>query len=95
MELKHIKIDTDIRMKVETEIKERKIESTKETSVNKDAKDHKNPYYEKLEQDNSKEKKYLVVDGIKDTGMNVSVEVEKIESMNQENSRGRVLDTKK
>lgn len=95
MELKHIKIDTDIRIKVETEIKERKIESAKEVSVNKDAKDHKNSYYEKLEQDNSKEKRYVVVDGIKDTGTNVSVEVEKIESMNQENSKGRILDTKK
>lgn len=95
MELKHIKIDTDIRMKVEEEIKEDKVHFAKEVNVNKDLKDKGNTYYRKVGKYESEGKKYIVVDGVKNADTNLSVEVEKLESINQENSRGGFLDTKK
>lgn len=95
MELKLIKIDSDIRNKVEEEIKEDKVHSAKEANINKDSKDNKAGDYKKLKKIDSVEKKYIVVDGIKNTGINLSVDVERFENINQENSKGRLLDTKK
>ena len=95
MEFKLNKIDTDIRNKMQEKIKDDKVHSGKEINVKQDLNDRGKGYYRKLERDNSKEKRYLVVDGVRDTRENLSVEVEKIESVNQENSTGRILDTKK
>lgn len=95
MEFKLIKIDTDIRNKMQEKIKVDKVHSGKEINVKQDLKDKEKTYYKNLENDNAKEKRYLVVDGVRNTRENLSVEVEKIESINQENSTGRILDTKK
>lgn len=95
MEFKLNKIDTDIRNKMQEKIKDDKVHSGKEINVKRDLKNKEKNYYRNLENDNSKEKGYLVVDGIRNTRENLSVEVEKLENINQENSTGRILDTKK
>jgi hypoxanthine phosphoribosyltransferase len=95
MEFKLNKIDTDIRNKMQEKIKDDKVHSGKEINVKQDLKDRGKNYYKNIEKDNLKEKRYLVVDGVRDTRENLSVEVEKLESINQENSTGRILDTKK
>ena len=95
MEFKLNKIDTDIRNKMQEKIKDDKVHSGKEINVKQHLKDKGKNYYKNLENNNSKEKRYLVVDGVKNTRENLSVEVEKLESINQENSTGRIIDAKK
>ena len=41
------------------------------------------------------EKRYITIDGIKYNKKNINVKVEKVEEINEENSKGRILDTKK
>lgn len=96
MEFKLNKIDTDIRKKMQEEIKDNKVHSNKAISVKKDLKEDKNSSKEKyVHEDQREEKKYLTIDGMKNYNEKVSIEVEKIENIDQENSKGRVLDTKK
>ena len=89
------KIDTDIRIKLQEEIKEGKVHSGKAISVDEDLKDESDASYEEPEKSNSKVKKHITVDGVKDFNEKLSIEVEKIEEMNEENSKGKILDAKK
>lgn len=94
MEFKLNKIDTDIRKKMQEEIKDDKVHSGSAINVKKDLKDDRYTE-EKYELEKRKEKKYLTIDGIKDDNEKMAVEVEKLENMDEENSKGRILDAKK
>ena len=89
------KIDPEIRNKIQEGIKTGKIHSGKSINVNEDLKDHGKGYYTKLKTNESEQKEYITIDGVKNTQINLSVKAEKLENINQENSRGGFLDTKK
>ncbi|OCA96808.1 hypothetical protein [Clostridium beijerinckii] len=94
MEFKLNKIDTDIRKKMQEETKDDKVHSGKGISIKKDIKDEKS-YHEKNLKEDENEKKFVTIDGIKYNSKNVDVQVEKVEKISGENSKGRVLDTMK
>lgn len=84
------KIDTDIRRRHQEEIKEGKVHNAKGINVNQDAKDNQEAFLNE-----KKQKKYITIDGIKYEGEKMSIEAEKLESVDEENSKGRILDAKK
>lgn len=94
MEFKLNKIDTDIRKKIQEEIKEDKVHAGKGINIKKDIKDE---MHEEKESSNTEEsdKKYITIEGIKYNYKNIGVSVEKLEEVNGENSKGRILDTTK
>ncbi len=94
MEFKVNKIDTDIRKKIQEEIKEDKVHSGKSISVKKDIKDEKHEEIVNSDKKNS-EKKYITIDGIKYNQKNIDIKAEKLEEINESNSKGRILDTTK
>lgn len=94
MEFKLNKIDTDIRKKMQEEIKEDKVHSGKGISVKKDIKDEKHENEENLNKEEY-EKRYITIDGIKYNHKNIDIKAEKIEKINEDNSKGRILDTTK
>ena len=94
MEFKLNKIDTDIRKKMQEEIKEDKVHSGKSISVKKDIKDERHEEIKNLDEEES-EKRYITIDGVRYNNKNISVKVEKVEEINNENSKGRILDKKK
>lgn len=97
MEFKLNKIDTDIRDKIYESTKADKIHGTKEKNgidKLKDYDEQKEKSNEKQKRRNS-EKKYITIDGIKYDSAKVNIEAEKIETINEENSKGRILDAKK
>jgi len=95
LEFKLNKIDTDIRKKMQEEIKEDKVHSGKGMNVTKDLKDEKNEYINLDETKGENEKRYITIDGVRDNSKNISVKVEKVEKITYENSKGRILDSKK
>lgn len=95
MEFKLNKIDTDIRKKMQEERKDSKVHSGKAINVKRDIKDDRNTNDEKHKQEQREEKKYLTIDGIKYNKEKVAIEVEKLENLDENNSKGRVLDEKK
>ncbi|GEA29298.1 MULTISPECIES: hypothetical protein [Clostridium] len=96
MEFKLNKIDTDIRKKMQEEIKEEKVHSGKNITIKKDVKDEKNEDVNTKDFDkNEHEKRYITIDGVKLSNKNINIKVEKVEKINEENSKGRLLDTTK
>jgi hypothetical protein len=94
LEFKLNKIDTDIRKKMQEEIKEDKVHSGKSISIKKDIKDERHEEIKNLDEEES-EKRYITIDGVRYNNKNISVKVEKVEEINNENSKGRILDKKK
>jgi len=94
LEFKLNKIDTDIRKKMQEEIKEDKVHSGKGINVTKDLKDEKHEERQNTDEEEN-EKRYITIDGVRRNNKNISIKVEKIEEMNDENSKGRILDKKK
>lgn len=94
MEFKLNKIDTDIRKKMQEEIKEDKVHSGKGINIKKDLKEEKKDYIQE-EKVKEIEKKFITIDGMKYSNRNMDVRVEKIENLNEENSKGRILDRTK
>lgn len=94
MEFKLNKIDTDIRKKMQEEIKEDKVHSGKSISIKKDIKDERDRDVAEST-DKEFEKRYITIDGIKDNHRNIDIKVEKVEKINESNSKGRILDTTK
>lgn len=97
MEFRVNKIDTDIRKRMQEELKEDKVHSGKSISIKKDLKDDKKEF-DNNNQNFTKEgynKKYITIDGVKYRDKNIDIEVEKIEEVNEVNSKGRVLDATK
>lgn len=95
MEFKLNKIDTDIRKKMQEKTQDHKVHSGSAISVKRDLKDDKNTNDEKGEEEQKKEKKYLTINGIKYKNEKIAIEVEKLENIDEENSKGRILDAKK
>lgn len=97
MEFKLNKIDTDIREKIYESTKADKIHGANEENEITKLKD----YDERKEKNNkneprkNKSKKYITIDGIKQDNITVDVQVEKIVTINEEDSKGRILDAKK
>lgn len=90
------KIDTSIREKLKEETKEDKVHSGKSINVNKDLENQeKNVEYKNLKENTSEGKKYITIDGVKNFNEKVSIKVEKIDEINVENSKGKILDAKK
>ncbi len=94
MEFKLNKIDTDIRKKMQEDIKEDKVHSGKGITIKKDIKDEKSLFSSELKE-SEHEKKYITIDGIKYNNKNIDVEAEKVEGINEGNSKGRILDITK
>lgn len=94
MEFKLNKIDTDIRKKMQEDIKEEKVHSGKGINIKKDIKDEKSRYQEDLKE-NEREKRYITIEGVKYHNKNIDVKVEKVEELKEDNSKGRILDKKK
>lgn len=95
LEFKLNKIDTDIRKKMQEEIKDNKVHSGKAINVKRDLKDEKNTNYKGFEAKGNKEKKYITIASIKYDKEGLEVTVEKTENIDGENSKGRILDAKK
>lgn len=94
MEFKLNKIDTDIRKKMQEEIKEDKVHSSESISVKKDLKEEKQEVQSKSEKNKNK-KRYFNVEAVRYTNKNININAEKLEEINKENSKGRILDTTK
>ncbi|MBN7573073.1 hypothetical protein C1H57_00460 [Clostridium sp. 2-1] len=94
MEFKLNKIDTDIRKKIQEETKEDKVHSGKGISIKKDVKEE--DFEEKdCHSEKDHEKRYFTVNGVKYNQKNIDIKVEKIEKINEGNSKGSILDTVK
>lgn len=94
MEFKLNKIDTDIRKKMQEDIKEDKVHSGKNITIKKDIKEEKQVQIEDVSFDEPK-KRYITIDGVKYNSSNINVEAEKLEEIKEENSKGRILDITK
>lgn len=94
MEFKLNKIDSDIRKKINEEIKEDKVHAGKGINIKRDIKYEKQEAKESLDRKES-DKKHITIDGLKYNHENIDVSVERLEELNEENSKGRVLDTTK
>ncbi|MDU1005165.1 MAG: hypothetical protein E7A63_08835 [Clostridium butyricum] len=96
MEFKLNKIDTDIRKKMQEQTKEDKVHGSSSISVKKDKKENdknNDNNYKKNQKDDKK--KFFTIDGVKYNKKELDVKGEKIERLNEENSKGRMLDTRK
>lgn len=94
MEFKLNKIDTDIRKKMQEETKDDKVHSSESISVKKDIKDERQQQMKSLYEEEH-EKRYITIDGTKYNNKNIDINAEKVEEINGENSKGRILDTTK
>ncbi len=94
MEFKLNKIDTDIRKKMQEEIKDNKVHSGKSINIKKDIKDEKHEEIKPFDEEEN-EKRYITIDGVRDNNKNISIRAEKVEKITDESSKGRILDKKK
>lgn len=96
MEFKFNKIDTDIRKKMQEKIKDGKVHGNESINIKKDIKEDDNKNKGTKEENNRNlKKRFFTIDGIRYTNETLDIEVEKLEGLDEENSRGRILDTKK
>lgn len=99
MEFKLNKIDTDIRRKLQEEIKENKVHSTKSTDVKRDIVKEKNENYDnknkKKKYISNNDKRFITIDGIKYNDKSIEIKAEKFEEINEKNTKGTILDAKK
>lgn len=93
MEFKLNKIDTDIRRKIDEQTKSDKVHSGKKINVNKDLNERHSKNNSKNEMENKR--RYFTIDGVKYSKNEIQIEAEKNESIDIQNSMGRILDTKK
>lgn len=102
MEFKLNKIDMDIIRKLQNEIKEDKVHSAQNINLKQDIikykercnNKEKNSRNKKQTEDNIN-KKYITIDGLKDDEQYVQIRAEKLEKVNEENSKGIIINTKK
>ncbi len=98
MEFRLNKVDTDLRDKLKEEIKTDKIHGNNHISIKKDLKEDENKDKnngETEEKNKRSSKKYILIDGVKCNTKNLYVNVEKVETLNETNSKGRFLDIEK
>ncbi|MDD6796601.1 MAG: hypothetical protein PUE01_14565 [Clostridiaceae bacterium] len=90
------RIDTRIRNEIKDKTREGKVHNTKPITVKRDLDDEEKPKSKhKKEEQNKKEAKYITIDGIKYNSEKMDVNVHREENLREENSRGRIIDTKK
>lgn len=94
MEFKLNKIDTDIRRKLQEEIREGKVHGNNSITVKKDLKEERNNTKNKEKSSKSK-KEFFIVDGIKYEGKTLNIDAEKTEFIDSEKLKGHTLDVKK
>lgn len=97
MEFRLNKIDTDILRKIQEETEDGKIHSNNFVTIKKDMKEDDNKN-EGTKKENNKhlKKRFCTIDGIKYTNSEIlDVDVEKVQDLDEENSKGRILDIKK
>lgn len=97
MEFKLNHIDTNVRRKLQEEIKEDKVHSSKNldkksTTVNDKKKRHNN---QKNPQSQMAKRRYITIDGIKSTQGPIEIKAEKMDVLNEDSRKGMFLDTKK
>lgn len=95
MEFKLNKIDTDIRKKMQEEIKSDKIHGNKNISIKKDIKEDDNKSEHRKNKKQTLEKRFYTIDGIKYTEEGVQIEVEKDRSLDEESYKGMTLNVRK
>lgn len=88
-------IDIDARNKIEEQMKTDKVHSAKKISVDNDLKDNAKNQYTKSKKDKQSKSRVITVDCVKKFEDELSIEVEKIEDIGEENFKGRFLDAKK
>lgn len=91
------KIDTDVRKKIQDETKEDKVHSSKNINVKRDLNDREDKDISEKQNPlkNEVEKRYITVNGTRDDNKKIDIKAQKLEEINVENSKGRILDTKK
>lgn len=95
MEIKITKIDNDLRNMIEEENSQDKIHNSKKSNDIKDVvEEKKNSSKNTSDKNKGDSKRFFTVNGIK-YGEEVKVEVEKLEEINEYNSKGRTLDVRK
>lgn len=94
MEFKLNKIDTDIRQKMQEDIKDEKVHSGKGINIKKDVKEEKSEYTKDIKYEEN-EKRFITIDGMKYSSKNIDIQAEKVEKIDEVNSKGRILDTTK
>lgn len=95
MEYRLNKIDTDIRKRMQEQIKSDKIHENKKVSIKKDLKEDENKEKNKKNAKNQGDKRFYTIDGIKYEENVMEIEVEKEQVLDKENYRGIKLDVKK
>ncbi|WP_160687323.1 hypothetical protein [Clostridium sp. C2-6-12] len=97
MEYRLNKIDTDIRKRMQEQIKSDKIHENKKVSIKKDLKEdeNKNKGENKKNTKNQEDKRFYTIDGVKYEENVMEIEVQKEQVLDEENYRGIKLDVKK
>lgn len=85
----------DVQNKIQEQIKTDKVHASEEINVKNDLKDNKKNKYKKSKEQKPQKSKTITIDVIKNYEDKVSIEIEKIENINVDNSKGRFLDAKK
>ncbi|GAA0077565.1 hypothetical protein UT300005_19430 [Clostridium sp. CTA-5] len=98
MEFRLNKVDTDLRDKLQEEIKVDKIHENNNIDIKKNIKEDENKERnnrnnKKLK--NLKKRRYITIDGIKIENKTLSIEAEKLEPDFELQNKGRIVDTKK
>ena len=88
MEYRLNKIDTDIRKRMQEQIKSDKIHENKKVSIKKDLKEDENKEKNRKETKNKENKRFYTIDGVKYEENVMEIEVEKEQVLDKENYRG-------
>jgi hypothetical protein len=97
VEFKLNKIDTDIRKKMQEEIKEDKIHCKNSITIKKDIKEDDNTKEDMKQQTNDEmlTKRFYTIDGIKYTKDKIQINAEKAQNLDEFNCKGINLNVKK
>ncbi|WP_244834801.1 hypothetical protein [Clostridium sp. BJN0001] len=98
MEFKLNQIDTDIRRKMQEEVKEDKVHSSKDSDGKGNIIKDKRKNNESKSNDRKNEnkgKRFITVDGFIPNKNSIRIEAQKLENLNEDDIKGTVLDTKK
>lgn len=95
MEFKLNKIDTDIRRRLQENIREGKVHGNNTITIKKDLKEERSKKYIKKDKQNKFNSTVFVIDGVRYEEKSLEIEAEKIEFIDAEKLKGHTLDVKK
>ena len=95
MEFKLNKIDTDIRRRLQENIREGKVHGNNTITIKKDLKEERNKKYIKKDKQNKSDSTVFIIDGVRYKEKSLEIEAEKIEFIDAEKLKGHTLDVKK